>query len=76
MARGPSKTFGCSVIEGTVTIVLQRRPAPSPGRPLFVRCSERDCQYVDVNAPPCPLTLALFSSDEAALPLKPVQGQG
>src|SRR5436190_7930460 len=24
------------------------------GRP-YLRCSERDCQYVDLNQPPCPL---------------------
>jgi hypothetical protein len=30
---------------------------------LFVRCSEKDCQYVDANEPPCPLTLALFAAE-------------
>jgi hypothetical protein len=28
-----------------------------------VKCSEADCQYVDTNAPPCPLTLALFEAE-------------
>jgi hypothetical protein len=30
---------------------------------LFVACSEKDCQYVDENEPPCPLTLALFTDE-------------
>jgi hypothetical protein len=30
---------------------------------LFVRCSEKDCQYLDANEPPCPLTLAVFTAE-------------
>jgi hypothetical protein len=30
---------------------------------LFVQCSEVDCQYVDANEPPCPLTLDLFAAE-------------
>jgi hypothetical protein len=30
---------------------------------LFVHCSERDCQYVDSNAPPCPLALDQFAAE-------------
>ncbi len=30
---------------------------------LFVQCSEVDCQYVDANEPPCPLTLGLFAAE-------------
>ena len=63
MARMPSKSFRCDVVTETVTIALQRRIAlgGTKGK-LFVRCSERDCQYVDANEPPCPLTLALFTN--------------
>jgi hypothetical protein len=59
----PSKSFHCSVITETVTIALQRRLLPGGVGRLFVRCSERDCQYVDLNAAPCPLTLELFSAE-------------
>jgi hypothetical protein len=30
---------------------------------LFVACSEKDCQYIDENELPCPLTLALFTGE-------------
>jgi hypothetical protein len=59
----PSKSFRCGVISETVTIGLQRRLSMGDAGKLFVRCSERDCQYVDANEPPCPLTLALFSAE-------------
>jgi hypothetical protein len=44
-----------------VSISLRRRNSLGTQRVLFVHCSERDCQYVDTNAPPCPLTLDLFA---------------
>ena len=61
MARMPSKAFRCTVVDETVTIALQRRVTLGATGKLFVRCSERDCQYVDANKPPCPLTLEVFS---------------
>ncbi|MBN2419144.1 MAG: hypothetical protein JXL81_07150 [Deltaproteobacteria bacterium] len=30
---------------------------------LFVRCNQSDCQYVDANQYPCPLTLDLFADE-------------
>lgn len=64
MPRMPSKSFSCSVVSETVTIALQRRVSSGPARgKLFVRCSEHDCQWVDTNEPPCPLTLELFSAE-------------
>jgi len=64
MPRMPSKPFSCNVVSETVTIGLQRRASsgPAPGK-LFVRCSEHECQYVDANEPPCPLTLEMFSAE-------------
>jgi hypothetical protein len=59
----PSKSFRCTVITETVTIALQRRLSLGTSGKLFVRCSERDCQWVDANEPPCPLTLDLFSAE-------------
>jgi hypothetical protein len=59
----PSKSFRCTLISETVTIALQRRISLGATGKLFVRCSERDCQYVDANEPPCPLTLDLFSAE-------------
>jgi hypothetical protein len=64
MPRMPSKPFNCTVVTETVTIALQRRMSlgGSQGK-LFVRCSEHECQHVDTNEPPCPLTLELFSAE-------------
>jgi hypothetical protein len=63
MSRMPSKSFSCSVVSETVTIALQRRTSLGAKGKLFVRCSERDCQYVDANEPPCPLTVDLFDAE-------------
>jgi hypothetical protein len=63
MNRMPTKSVWCNVVSETVTITLRRRTAlGAPGK-LFVYCSERDCQHVDTNAPPCPLTLELFAAE-------------
>jgi hypothetical protein len=63
MSRSPSKPFPCPVVSETVSIALRRRNSLGTQRVLFVHCSERDCQYVDTNAPPCPLTLDLFAAE-------------
>ena len=64
MTPMPSKLIRCAVITGPVTAVLQRRRSRRTGHgELFVRCSERDCQFVDVNEHPCPLTLDMFSAE-------------
>ena len=60
MRRFPSKSLHCTVISQTVSIVLRRRTSLGTTAKLFVRCSESDCQYVDTNEPPCPLTLDIF----------------
>jgi hypothetical protein len=63
MRRLPPKLFRCDVISETVTIALRRRRSLMTQGDLFVQCSEVDCQYVDTNAPPCPLTPALFAAE-------------
>ena len=63
MSRMPSKSFRCDVVSETVSIALRRSNAMAGRGKLFVRCSEKDCQYVDANEPPCPLTLALFTTE-------------
>jgi hypothetical protein len=59
----PSKTFQCHVVSESVSITLRRRNTLTERGKLFVACSEKDCQYVDANEPPCPLTLALFAAE-------------
>ena len=63
MRRPPPKPFRCNVVSETVTIALRRRAGFGTRGQLYVRCSEVDCQYVDANEPPCPLTLELFADE-------------
>ena len=63
MARRPTKRFQCPVISETVSITLRQRRSLSGEVSLFVQCSELDCQYVDANVPPCPLTLQLVAAE-------------
>ena len=43
---------------------LGRRPGGF-GRPqgYFVQCNQADCQYVDENKLPCPLTATMFADE-------------
>jgi hypothetical protein len=63
VSRMPSKSFTCSVVSETVSITLRRRNSMAGRGKLFVACSEKDCQYIDENELPCPLNLALFTSE-------------
>jgi len=63
VSRMPTKPFHCDVVSESVTIALRRRNTLGDRGKLFVGCSEKDCQYVDANEPPCPLTLALFTAE-------------
>jgi hypothetical protein len=63
MARSPSKKFHCTVISEDVSIALRRRSSFRGDGKLYVQCSELDCQWIDANEPPCPLTLALFAEE-------------
>jgi hypothetical protein len=56
----------CPIARATVRVALRNgRGFQEPGR-LYVRCEDRDCQYVDLNEPPCPLHVDMFreSSDD------------
>ena len=63
MNQIPSKSISCGVVSDTVTGTLRRSNSPAGRGRLFVRCSEKDCLYIDVNEPPCPLTLGLFGAE-------------
>jgi hypothetical protein len=51
----------CEVVDEPVTFTL-RRGGGFLGQPeeAYVHCDQRDCQYVDLNRPPCPLTIDMF----------------
>ena len=59
----PTKSTFCGVVADAVTITLRRSRSPSGRGRLFVRCSEKDCLYIDVNRPPCPLSPRLFDAE-------------
>jgi hypothetical protein len=58
-----AREFWCPVVSEAVLIRLTR-PA-GLGRPAgyFVQCNQADCQYVEANAPPCPLHVGMFSAE-------------
>ena len=60
--RGARKSIYCEVVSQQIVAVLRRRVFGEAGT-LFVQCSERDCQYFDVNEPPCPLKVDLFAAE-------------
>ena len=55
----------CPVVSERVTATLRFRPAGGESR-FFVECDQRDCQYWDFNASPCPLNTAMFEAVIAA----------
>jgi hypothetical protein len=69
MSRARTRQFHCQVVNETVQIHLRmRRGLGFSGTPShFVQCNQADCQYVDENTPPCPLTLEMFADEIAEL---------
>lgn len=57
--------FHCA-IAGTFVMIQPRtgQNLGESGQP-YVRCSERDCQYVDLNQAPCPLRAGMFDDTDA-----------
>jgi hypothetical protein len=60
LASRREQKYFCTVVSEGVEIALKRRSSLSGSNELFVRCNDRDCQYVDLNQSPCPLRLDLF----------------
>jgi hypothetical protein len=59
------KDYFCAVVSEGVEIALKRKPSfgLESRTELFVKCNQSDCQYVDLNQPPCPLHLDLFAEE-------------
>ena len=60
-----SKDFDCSVVHETVKISLgtKRNGGLKSRDSLYVKCDQNECQYVEENNLPCPLTLSLFEEE-------------
>ena len=66
MQKNKGKDFFCSVVSEDVKIVLKKQPSLSgqfSADKLYVHCNQAECQYLDDNDSPCPLTLDLFSKE-------------
>ena len=65
MANRRVKDYFCNVVSEDVVIVLKNRSSIGlkAKNELFVQCNQTECQYVDLNQPPCPLCLGLFAEE-------------
>ena len=65
MPKCKAKDFYCNAVSENVKISLRTKATLSRTfkDELYVQCNQFDCQYVEENIPPCPLTLNLFSKE-------------
>ena len=65
MARKRTREYHCSVVDELVKIHLCKKSKGGlrSRAKFFVQCDQSECQYVDENALPCPLTLSLFEEE-------------
>ena len=65
MPKKGEKDYFCTVVSEIVVIALRNRASFNfkAKSELFVKCNESECQYVDLNQPPCPLSLDLFAEE-------------
>lgn len=64
LAKRKGKDYFCTVVSEHVEISLKRKFSFSPKKSeLFVQCNQFECQYVERNTSPCPLSLGLFAAE-------------
>ena len=65
MGKKNTQKYQCSVVNEMVNIHLckKSRGGLRGKRDFFVQCDQRECQYVDENKLPCPLSLSLFKEE-------------
>jgi hypothetical protein len=51
------------VVSELVRIRLTRPAGLRPPTGYFVQCNQTECQYVEANEPPCPLTVDMFAEE-------------
>jgi hypothetical protein len=59
--KNRAQAFECSIAGKTVAVTLRHGGGLQEPEGVYVRCDERDCQYVDVNQAPCPLRIDMFA---------------
>ncbi len=67
MSRRGTREFWCTVVSEMVLIRLRRPDGFGRQRGYFVQCDQAECQYVDENAPPCPLHVEMFAEEIKAV---------
>ena len=65
LGRRRKKDYFCAVVSEEVEIALKNKAPISreSKTELFVQCNQLECQYVDLNQAPCPLSLDLFAEE-------------
>jgi hypothetical protein len=67
MSRSRPREFWCAVVSESVQIRLKRPSGFGRAQGYFVQCNQNDCQYVEENKLPCPLSLEMFTDEIHAL---------
>ena len=57
------REFWCPVVSEAVLIRLTRPAGLTRPSGYFVQCNQLECQYVEQNAPPCPLHVDMFAEE-------------
>jgi hypothetical protein len=74
---GRSREFWCPVVSEPVLIRLTRLTRLMRPGDYFVQCNQADCQYVEANAPPCPLHVGMFTEEiRAAAAVREARREG
>ena len=63
MSRGRAREFWCVVVSESVMIRLKRQGGFGRQQGYFVQCNQAEFQWVDANAPPCPLHPGMFTDE-------------
>ena len=63
MRASRPREFWCPVVSEPVLIRLTRPTGLRPATGYFVQCNQAECQYVETNAPPCPLNVDMFAEE-------------
>ncbi|MBM4440080.1 MAG: hypothetical protein FJ027_06650 [Candidatus Rokubacteria bacterium] len=56
-----AQPFDCTIAGKLVAITLRHGGGLGEPAGVYVHCAERDCQYADLNQPPCPLRVEMFA---------------
>lgn len=59
--KNRTRPFQCTIANKVVNVALRHGGGLQEPDTVYVRCDERDCQYVDLNTPPCPLRVEMFA---------------